>query len=212
MTVLLPVSPIVPRTMRDPAVRQTRRAFLTMPHIAPLTEYVLGLRRRGNADYPFFDPFDGGIEASVLFLFEKPGAMTSATLNEHGSGFISRDNDDPTAEATFHFMEEACIPRRSTITWNVVPGWDGNRGCNSAELRDGIIELRNVLMLLPHLQAIVLVGRKAARATALVEDYRVFTSDHPSPLVRARYPERWRKIPEAWAEVAPLLGPERKQL
>jgi hypothetical protein len=41
-----------------------------------------------------------------------------------GSGFISRDNDDPTAEATFHFMERAGIPRRDALIWNhPVVGW-----------------------------------------------------------------------------------------
>jgi hypothetical protein len=38
-----------------------------------------------------------------------------------GSGFISRNNDDRTAEATWDFMEEARIPRAATVTWNVVP-------------------------------------------------------------------------------------------
>ena len=32
-----------------------------------------------------------------------------------GSGFISRDNDDPTAEVIYNFMQQAGIPRRQTI-------------------------------------------------------------------------------------------------
>ena len=55
-----------------------------------------------------FDPRDGGIRAQALFLFEKPGPKANA------SGFISRDNDDPTAENIFRFMNQAGIPRKKT--------------------------------------------------------------------------------------------------
>jgi hypothetical protein len=44
------------------------------------------------------NPFDGGIAAQLLFLFEKPGPMTDG---KNGAGFISRNIVDPIAEATF---------------------------------------------------------------------------------------------------------------
>lgn len=72
------------RTMRHPDVREKRRALLALPHVAPLAFYTSSLRVHG--DVPDFDPLDGGINAEVLFLFEKPGPMAS------GSGFISRDS------------------------------------------------------------------------------------------------------------------------
>jgi hypothetical protein len=84
--------------------------MLWEPHIAPLTAYVATLRDRGMSEVPDFDPLDSGKDARVLFLFEKPGPKTSEVGG--GSGFISRNNDDPTAEATFRFMQEANIPRR----------------------------------------------------------------------------------------------------
>ena len=63
-----------PRSLRDPDVRQRRRALLDRPHMKPLNEYVAKLRRdRENVEVPDFDPLDGGIDARVLFLFEKPG-------------------------------------------------------------------------------------------------------------------------------------------
>ncbi len=81
----------------------------------------------------------GGIEARVLFLFEKPGPMTAdeAIGKRPGSGFISRDNDDPTAEAVFNFMRQADIPRELTILWNVIPWWNVRRGVERLELLDG---------------------------------------------------------------------------
>jgi hypothetical protein len=69
--------------------------MLYEPHIEPLTLYAARLRESGF-DVPESDPLDGGVNAQVLFQFEKPGPMTAS---EGGSGFVSRNNDDPSAEA-----------------------------------------------------------------------------------------------------------------
>ena len=202
--------PTTPRSMRDSAVRQRRREMLEMPQIAPLTILVEQLRLRNDAEYPYFDPLDGGIDASLLFLFEKPGPMTARRDNPKASGFISRDNDDPTAEATFSFMQQAGIPRAETVLWNVIPGWNGTRKITSSELVNGVRDFDKLLPLLRRLRGVVLVGRSAARAGPLINSLPVFVSDHPSPLVRARYPERWRRIPEKWAEAATSVGMIRR--
>lgn len=198
--------PTRPRSMRDPAVRQRRLEMLQMPHIAPLTILVEQLRLQDDAEYPYFDPLDGGIDASLLFLYEKPGPMTATEDNPKASGFISRDNDDPTAEATFSFMQQAGIPRAETVIWNVIPGWNGTRKITSAELVNGVEHFDKLLPLLTRLRGVVLVGRRAARAKSLINSLPVFASDHPSPLVRARHPERWRRIPERWAQAAISVG------
>jgi len=193
--------------MRDEAVRQRRRAMLHEPHIAPLTDYAARLRKRGSIEVPDFDPFDGGIHAQVLFMFEKPGPMTASNA---GSGFISRNNDDPSAEATFAFMQRADIPRKLTVTWNAIPWWNGTRKVTGQELRDGVASVRELIALLPSLRAVVLVGRNAAKAKPHLSngtDLALFTSAHPSPLVRAKYPERWNAISSQWAEVRKVLSP-----
>lgn len=192
--------------MRDADVRERRRAMLTQPHIAPLTAYAARLRQRDSVEVPEFDPLDGGVEAQVLFLFEKPGPMTAAEAG--GSGFISRNNDDPTAEATFRFMEQAGIPRRLTVTWNVIPWWNGTRKVTGKELREGVACVRDLIALLPKLRAVVLVGQKAERARAYLDGTRLklFVSAHPSPLVRAKHPERWNAIPAQWAKVLDAMN------
>lgn len=192
-----------PRTLADPTEVERRNAMLFQPHIAPLIEFVQQLRKRDTNEYPFFDPLDAGVNAEILFLFEKPGPMTvpKGRLSKSGSGFISRDNDDPTAEATFSFMEEAEIPRSKSVIWNTVPCWNGRRKILQNELEDGIRDLRSLLPLLPDVKKIVLVGRKAERAKSLIQrgsQYQVFTSAHPSPLVKASYREKWDLIPEQW--------------
>jgi hypothetical protein len=207
--------PEAPRSLRNPAERERRRQYLDLPHMQPLVRYVGDLRHESNIEVPDFDPFDGGTSAQILFLLEKPGPMTAAANSDvqTGSGFISRDNDDPTAEATFRFMQEAGLPRELTILWNVVPWWNGTRKVTNAELRLGVAQVGRLMGLLPHLKVVVLVGRKAQRAYTLLSHtcLPILRSDHPSPIVRARLPERWRNIPCEWAKAKPYLGPFSSQ-
>lgn len=191
----------VPHSMRDVGVRKRRRAMLMQPHVAPLTAYAAKLRQQGAGEVPDFDPLDGGVDAEILFLFEKPGPMTS---DGKGSGFISRNNDDPTAETTFKFMEQAGISRKLTVTWNLIPWWNGKRKVTTHEVRKGLACLGDLVRLLPRLRAVVLVGNHAAKAKEHLETayprLTVLTSAHPSPLVRASNREVWESIPREWAK------------
>ena len=192
--------PDAPRSLRSPEIVSARRQLLLDPHIAPLTTYVGKLRKTyPDLEFPDFDPLDGGVAAEVLFLFEKPGPMTSTA--GRGSGFISRDNDDPTAKTTFLFMNEARIKRNTTVIWNVIPGWNGTRRITSEELQIGITCIYQLLLLLPNLDTIVLVGKKSQRAKKVIQraGLKILDSPHPSPLVRASQPDRWSQIPTIWA-------------
>lgn len=192
-----------PRSFKHPEAIARRRLMLTDPHISPLTAYVESLRvKHPTWEFQDFDPADSGVEADMLFLLEKPGPMTSSTGKRKGSGFISRNNDDPTAEALFQFMVEANIDRKRTVLWNVVPGWNGTTKVSPAECRDGLHELKNLVALLPRLKTVVLVGRKAGKAEAFMKSLglHVFTSAHPSPKVRSINRAMWDRIRLQWAE------------
>lgn len=159
---------------------------------------------------PDFDPLDGGTGARVLFLLEKPGPMTSASGaagRRIGSGFISRDNDDPTAEAIREFMRCAGLSRQETVIWNVVPWWNGTRAINRSELLQGTEQVIRLIELLPRLRAAVLVGKRAQRAKLHLvgRGVEILTSDHPSPLVKARWPDRWAAIASEWSKVRQRL-------
>jgi hypothetical protein len=190
-----------PRTLRDMAERERRRGLLSSPHMRTLRDYAASIRGP-SVEVPDFDPLDGGINAEVLFLFEKPGPLAA------GSGFISRNNDDPTAEATFKFMEEAKIPREKTILWNVIPWWDGTIKLNADQRGRGIAQLSALALKLPRVSAVVLVGNQAAMARPLFKDmerFQLFASAHPSPKVKATNPTLWKSIPKKWAQVRPFL-------
>ena len=75
-------------------------------HMGQLDIFVKRLRATYPKGYvPDFDPNDGGINAEILLLFEKPGRKTDPSYG--GSGFISQDNDDGTANATKKFIIDA---------------------------------------------------------------------------------------------------------
>jgi hypothetical protein len=194
-----------PRAMSDPSVRAERKGMLYLRHIAPLTNYAEELRKGEVGEVPDFDPLDGGVTAKLLFLFEKPGPKTSPKRG--GSGFISRDNDDPTAEATFRFMAQAGIRRDLAVIWNVVPWWNETRKVTSRELREGIRCVRELITILPSLEGVVMVGNNAAEAGNYLAETRLplFQSFHPSPIVKASARPKWDSIPSQWAEAMAAL-------
>jgi hypothetical protein len=176
-----------------------------------LGAYAEDLRAMGLGEVPAFDPLDGGDRAKVLFLLEKPGPMTSIERGRDrpGSGFISSDNDDPTAEATFHFMRKVGLDRRVTTIWNMVPWWNGTRAISADELRAGMNALDDLMKVLTSLRVVMLVGRKAGRARSHLKESGppVLESAHPSPIVRASRPSTWKSIAGKWAEALLFVRP-----
>src|SRR3954467_6736236 len=93
------------------SIDDERLQRLEEPHVAPLADFIRGLRTRG-LDVPNIDPNDGGTEAQVLFLLESPGPKAV------GSAFISRDNPDPSARNMGRAIELAGLSRQETVLWN----------------------------------------------------------------------------------------------
>lgn len=143
---------------------------------------------------PDFDPLDGGTAARVLFLLEKPGPGI------HPGGFVSRDNNTPTATAIRAFMVQAGLPRSETVLWNLVPWWNGTTAVTGVERVAGLAALAGLLPLLPTLDTAVLVGRTAGTARGVLGGLRVLASAHPSPQVRAGFRDRWDAIPGVWRQ------------
>ena len=102
-------------------------------------------------------------------------------------------------------MRDAGVPRYAAVLWNVIPWWNGTRKVTKAEHDAGIQRVEQLIRLLPRLDCVVFVGRKAAKAKAkvadLARDLRLMESPHPSPIVRATAPEKWHSIPGQWAQV-----------
>jgi uracil-DNA glycosylase len=188
----------IPKSLCNPMAIQSRLAAISKPHILPLTNFVETIRKETgfNREIPYFDPLDGGINAKCLFLFEAPGPRAVY------SGFISRNNPDESAKNFFELNQQAGLPREITISWNIVPWYIGSgskiRPANKNDIDEGKKYLLNFLSLLPNLRIIVLGGRKAQKAEALITancpEISIVKMPHPSPLFVNNAPDNKFKI------------------
>lgn len=197
-----------PKSLAQEAARKHRIGLLQEPHIAPLTKFVERLRRKLGPEYavPFFDPFDGGTDASALFVLEAPGAKAIQ------SGFVSRNNPDESAKNIFTFLNTAGFRREETVLWNIVPWYIGSkiriRPANSKDVQDGIPYLEQIISLLPSLKVIVLVGKKAGKAKSAIStisDLPIVETFHPSPLFVNNKKGNKDKIINAFSKVRSYL-------
>jgi uracil-DNA glycosylase len=181
-----------PFALKDPAERKRRAAMLSLPHMQPLVAYLRRVKASVGPGYdmPDFDPCDGGIRAKLLFLLEAPGPKAV------GSTFISRNNPDQTARNMNLLLRTAGITREDTLLWNIVPWYVGTgqkiRPVDKGDIAQAIPYLRELIQLLPDLRGIVLVGKKAQSASAVI---RRIT---PMPLVETHHPSR--RVFNVWPE------------
>lgn len=182
-----------PKLLGQPEALASRIGQLDESHIAPLTDFVGRLRERMGplVSIPYFDPWDGGINAKVLFLLEAPGPKA------RNSGFISINNPDETAKNLFELLVEAGIERRLIVLWNVVPWYLGSerkiRAARSGDVQLGIESVNELMALLQQVRGVVLVGRKAQKAESYLKKLGptlfLESCPHPSPMYMNRKPE-----------------------
>ena len=111
-----------PRKNADPAEVERKLGLLDEPHVKPLTS--CGTSAGNVVTSWWFDPTEAGITARILMLLEPPGRK--ATPGQ-GSGFISPDNNDGSAQNMRNLLREAGVERRrEIITWNLIPWYIGS--------------------------------------------------------------------------------------
>ena len=158
------------RKMADPAFREAQRQRRFDEHVAPINHLVDSLRDSGRGWAPYVAPMYGGVNARLLSLLRDPGPKTQ---EEGGSGFLSMENDDATAEAISRYFEEAGIEAQDIVPWNVYP-WYINRAPKAAELAAGTPPLHQLVELLPRLRVVMLHGGSAHVG------WKRFEREHPS--------------------------------
>ena len=108
-----------PRAHRDPAFLAAKIARLQEPHVAPLNALADRIAGETGKAVPAFDPDSAGIRARSLFLFEAPGARATDAAGPRaaakGSGIISPDNNDGSAENMWRLHQAAGLSRTSKI-------------------------------------------------------------------------------------------------
>lgn len=185
----------------------------------PLNDWVENLRTRlGDGEsVPWFDPASGGVAARSLFLLEAPGQKAmgaEAELRRTGSGIISIDNDDPTARNCWMLRDEAGLPYGKSVHWNVVPWYLGTTtriaAPGKSEIRRATPFLHEVMTLLPSVEVVVPMGRKAQAGWAIYQEryaakVHTLPTWHPSPRVFASRPAARREILEVMQKAVRLL-------
>lgn len=158
--------PVLTRAHRNQSLLTSKRARLDDPHVGSLNAMVREINRHRADDHaaPWFDPADGGTDADVLLLLECPGPRASA---HKGSGFVSADNDDQTAENIVTLLHEAQLDRSRIVIWNVVPWYlpstDGRstKNASSADIVESGPWLERLVSQLPNLKLVVPMGTPA---------------------------------------------------
>lgn len=194
-----------PRTNREPGELKRKQALRYAPHMAPLAEYVDDLRHeRGQDRVPDFDPTEAGTRAPILILAEAPGPR--ATVERGGSGFVSPDNDDASAETMWRLFAEIGLDRATeVVTWNIVPSYLGDdsaiRAATTSDLEAARPAIQRLIGLLPDVRVVLLLGRKAQHGwSKLGIDLPVVSAPHPSPRNLNSRPDARGKLREAIIE------------
>jgi len=199
-----------PKSLKEPQARQQKLAKLNAVNTKPLTHFVEEIRKETGMgkNIPYFDPDDGGVDARCLFLLEAPGPKAVE------SGFISRNNPDETARNFFDLNQQAGIPREVTVTWNIVPWYIGTgkkiRAANNHDILEGIEYLTQLLFLLPKLELVVLIGKKAQKAEVVIKEQipemELMSMYHPSPMFINRAPGHRDQVLVSLQKVARFLA------
>jgi hypothetical protein len=181
--------------------------------VVPLNQWVEGLRQRlGDGAVPWFDPDDGGIHARILWLLEAPGPK--ATEFRGGSGFVSCDNNDSTAQNTWETRVEAGVARHLVVHWNVVPYYLGDGQRIKAATDDDLSAtgalLSEMLALLPELRCVILGGEAAIRCWDRYappgHGLAAIRTKHPSPRNLNTRPQYRPLIVDAWKKALQVTG------
>jgi uracil-DNA glycosylase len=167
---------LYPRAHADTRFLAAKRARIDEPHVARLNDLVRGWREPANvADplaapvreaVPWFDPAGGGTAARVLILAEAPGPKSVEPV---GSGIISPDNSDPSADAVHAAHTVTGLSRGDCVHWNIVP-WvvyktdeDGDRTDKWTtpkwpDVNGARPALQQLLDVLPDLRVVITMG------------------------------------------------------
>lgn len=173
--------------MRDPAFRAEMRATAFAPHIAPVNELVKALRQeRPDLSMPLVAPHYDATTARVLSLLSNPGPRADG---ERGSGFLSTENDDGTAERLGTIYERVGARPIDVIPWNGFPWYVHDAHPNGLPLHlvaEGQSALHRLLLAVPGIRSVVAHGKDAHRAASLY-----FRDPEHRPLIKSRGMRSW---------------------
>jgi hypothetical protein len=204
--------------MSEPVFQSAQMDSRYLSHVAPINHMVDELRTGGDW-LPYVAPTYGGVNARMLAILRDPGPKTR---DEGGSGMLSVDNDDPTAQRYLSFLTSAGIPLGELLAWNAYP-WYINDKPTAGQLTRALPVLHRLIAMCPQLQVVMVHGGDAHKAWRMfsqsypqttqglhvIETYHTSRQalQHPDPLVRQG---RDDKLRADFAQAAALLQLDRQ--
>ncbi|MEQ3553916.1 uracil-DNA glycosylase [Pseudonocardia nematodicida] len=144
--------------MSDARYRERQWRDRYAPHVAPINQLVDELGTRDEAGHPpYVAPMYRGVHARGLVILRDPGPKAGG---DKGSGFLSVENDDQTAQRQDEFFRGAGIDPVDVVPWNAYP-WYINRKPSRDQLIQGTEPLRRLIELMPELCVVILEGNDA---------------------------------------------------
>lgn len=193
--------------------RQEQLDGVYLPHVEPINRFIDELRT-DDEWLPYVAPGLGGVQARLLVIFRDPGPKTRSGV---GSGMLSLENDDPSAERLVTLLTDEGIGGEQVMGWNSYP-WYINRKPTSPEIDRGLPVLKRVIEMCQQLDVVVAHGGDAhvawrrfrrrypevARDVATIETYHTSRQAfwHPDPAERER---REQHLRASYADVAARL-------
>jgi hypothetical protein len=162
-----PKEQAVHREMASSAFRTLQWDQRFDDHIAPVNGLVDELRAEAGEWAPYVAPHHGGTKAHILLLLQAPGPGTD-DVSSDGSGFLSVENDDPTAQLMAQCLDRARVSQSEVIPWNAYP-WVPHEGrITAAMVRKGLDPLVRLLGTIDDLVVVMPMGKVANDSWALL--------------------------------------------
>lgn len=156
------------RRMREPDFVAEMEAGVFASHIGPVNDLVRELRaERPDLSMPFIAPHYDATSARVLSLLSNPGPKADG---QFGSGFLSVENDDSTAERLGALYSTVGLGHAHVLPWNAFPWFVHDQYPNGLPLHQIAScqdALRRLLQAAPRIRSIVAHGGDAHRAVRM---------------------------------------------
>lgn len=154
------------RRMADPEFLATQEANKYAPNVLAINSLcdVLMKERPQAKRIPYVAPHYDATTARILSLSSNPGPLASG---ERGSGFLSIENDDGSAERMGSIWQSVGLTDADALPWNAYP-WHVHdthaNGLTSTLIDDGLGPIKRVLELHPSITAVVAHGGDARQS------------------------------------------------
>jgi hypothetical protein len=149
------------------------------------------MAEKPDSTVPYVAPHYNAANAKILSLYSNPGPRLG---DGSAPSFLSRENDEPTAERMSQIYATVGLSDADVVPWNAYP-WNLQQaypnGLPPQLVVDGLVPLKRMLELHPRIRAVVAHGADAQRSMRLLSTkkrFADFARSRPLVVLEARHP------------------------